>query len=84
MILDLLEFFETREIGRRADGGHDKRLAHRRLAERLKGHAVAGLIESLEIINNLTPRGEFPIVAGSKSEDVPRRGKLGLGGDGNR
>src|SRR5689334_8253358 len=49
LILDLSEVVEMREIRGRADRGHDERLAHRPLSESLKSHAIAGLVESLEV-----------------------------------
>jgi len=80
LVLDFLQIFETREVSGRTDGRHHERLTHRRLTECLEGHAIAGLVESLEIFNHLTPRGEFAIVAGRESEDVGGGGDLWLGG----
>src|SRR6185369_12076676 len=50
-----------------------------RVAECFENDSVAGGVEFLEIIDDLVPGGEFPILAGREAEDFSGRRDLFLG-----
>src|SRR5689334_21293854 len=66
--LNLFVFFESREVCGRTDRRHNERLAQRSLPESFKVHAVARAVQASEVIDDLTPRREFSIVARRKPE----------------
>src|SRR5882672_7569231 len=73
-LLNVLVFVESCEVFRSAYGGHHERLAHSRVAERLKFHAIARFCQSFKIRHYLTPARQLAIVSRHEAEHVFRGG----------
>src|SRR6266851_8343955 len=71
-LLDMLVLFQSRQVLRRADGGHDERSIHRRLAQRFELYAVAGFVELVKVTKHLVPASELTVIAGNKTKHILR------------
>ena len=70
--VDLHQSIEPRQVLRRADAQHRIAVAHRRLADLLVLHAIGGLGDGLEVLEDLRVAGELAVAADLEAEVLIR------------
>ena len=78
------DFIQARQVPRRGDDDHHKRVAARRLAELLHHDAVARRVHFLQILDNLLPPHYLPFRPHPEAGELLRRLELRPGGHSQR